>query len=635
APIGIHSYFAFAMLRFSTGTRFSPALQRAFATSAQRIPPPPASHQSDEKRVSSRFPKKIPHKISEYLRDSTDSAIEAKLSPLRAEVKEHCELVKNLKDHGAPTSVMEWVLDGLETRKRTLSNAEIDLVPDEAISDRAKLQSLIERHLVHGLLESSIMNCWEKEFDVHHESIHLEPPPLKAYRVIKGEKTSYAPVKWADIEKYPAEDLIYCHPMRAPISEILSHANKSKTHLPFKAVHIGHSNFPHSFEKGPIVEPSRTTCEVEHIYDPSDKMHPNFEEVSGLSLVLLSAHSQINGEQAQEMTIGEAVKKGIVASETLGYYMAQCQQFLTKIGIDPVFIRFRESLSNKKLWEAEIFTSYGWMECVRHEDKESKVLDHHYRTRFEKLTAKKKLSKPRTVNYAYASPNMEAIGKKHQRKEKQIHASLKRLSGDELDQLEKQIENGVYTLKFDGGEIHLKKDMVDVKRGENEVHHEDIAPHVFSSLTRVDRITYALMEHAFREREGDDQKSYLGLLPHVAPIKCSIFPTSSSESLTPIIRAVKEQFEEFDLPYDQSAHGSIEKNYSNSDERGIPFVVSIDSESEKEPWTVTVRHADSMEQIRVEVAEIGSVINSLVRGEMSWDKAKEKYPIYECKNDEM
>ncbi|GMR62250.1 hypothetical protein PMAYCL1PPCAC_32445, partial [Pristionchus mayeri] len=235
-------------------------------------------------------------------------------------------------------------------------------------------------------------------------------------------------------------------------------------------------------------------------------MHPLFEEVAGLNLVLLPAHNQIDVKPAREMTIGEAVEKGIVTSETLGYYMAQCQQFLVKIGIDPAFIRFRESFSNKNLWEAEIFTSYGWIECVRHEDKESKDLDHHFKTRFEKLTAKRKLTKPRLVNFVHASANMDAIGKKYHHKAKQIQSSLTLLSEVELEKLEKQIEHAAYKLQFDGGEIHLRKDMVDVKKGEREVHHEDVTPHIFSSLARADRITYALMEHAYRERKGGQQK---------------------------------------------------------------------------------------------------------------------------------
>ena len=47
--------------------------------------------------------------------------------------------------------------------------------------------------------------------------------------------------------------------------------------------------------------------------------------------------------------------------------------------------------------------------------------------------------------------------------------------------------------------------------------------------------------------------------------------------------------------------GSIGKRYSRSDEIGIPFAITVDYDSLKEPHSVTIRERDSMEQIRVNV----------------------------------
>ena len=46
------------------------------------------------------------------------------------------------------------------------------------------------------------------------------------------------------------------------------------------------------------------------------------------------------------MQIGEAVDKGIVANETLGYFLARIQLFLVHIGIDPSRLRFRQHMEN-------------------------------------------------------------------------------------------------------------------------------------------------------------------------------------------------------------------------------------------------------------------------------------------------
>jgi len=48
--------------------------------------------------------------------------------------------------------------------------------------------------------------------------------------------------------------------------------------------------------------------------------------------------------------------------------------------------------------------------------------------------------------------------------------------------------------------------------------------------------------------------------------------------------------------------GSIGRRYVRTDEIAIPFAITIDYDSLKEPHTVTLRERDSMQQIRLEVA---------------------------------
>lgn len=50
-----------------------------------------------------------------------------------------------------------------------------------------------------------------------------------------------------------------------------------------------------------------------------------------------------------------------------------------------------------------------------------------------------------------------------------------------------------------------------------------------------------------------------------------------------------------------SSSSSIGRRYARTDEIGIPFGVTVDFESEQQPWSVTIRHAPSMQQIRLNV----------------------------------
>jgi glycyl-tRNA synthetase len=141
--------------------------------------------------------------------------------------------------------------------------------------------------------------------------------------------------------------------------------------LPFAAAQIGNSfRNEISPRSGLIRVREFTMAEIEHFCDPSDKSHPKFESLKNTTLLLYSACNQMDGKSAECMTIGKAVESGLVANETLGYFMARIQKFLIKVGINSKKLRFRQHMGNEMAhyacdcWDAECLTSYGWVECV-------------------------------------------------------------------------------------------------------------------------------------------------------------------------------------------------------------------------------------------------------------------------------
>jgi len=64
------------------------------------------------------------------------------------------------------------------------------------------------------------------------------------------------------------------------------------------------------------------------------------------------------------LNLHEFCFKGLIANETLGYFMARIYLFLTKIGVDANKFRFRQHMSNEMAhyacdcWDAECQTSY-------------------------------------------------------------------------------------------------------------------------------------------------------------------------------------------------------------------------------------------------------------------------------------
>lgn len=99
--------------------------------------------------------------------------------------------------------------------------------------------------------------------------------------------------------------------------------------------------------------------------------HPKFETVAAQTPLLYSRELQMGEEKkARPMSLGEAVTKGFIANETLGYFIGRTFLFLVRVGINPERLRFRQHLPNEMAhyaedcWDAEVECSYGWIECV-------------------------------------------------------------------------------------------------------------------------------------------------------------------------------------------------------------------------------------------------------------------------------
>ena len=99
--------------------------------------------------------------------------------------------------------------------------------------------------------------------------------------------------------------------------------------------------------------------------------------------------------------------------------------------------------------------------------------------------------------------------------------------------------------------------------------------------------------------EGD-VRVVLHLHPALAPYKAAILPLSKklSEKAGEVLDLLAK---EFSVDFDDA--GSIGKRYRRQDEIGTPFCITYDFDSEND-GCVTVRDRDTMEQIRIPIAEL-------------------------------
>lgn len=192
-----------------------------------------------------------------------------------------------------------------------------------------------------------------------------------------------------------------------------------------------------------------TMAEIEHYVDPEDKAHERFDEVQGVKLVLLDRHVQESGSsEVTEMCVGEAVKKGIIANETLGYFLARIHQFLIKIGIDPLRLRFRQHMANEMAhyatdcWDAEIHNATGWTECVGCADRAAYDLTVHSNRTGHPLVVRQALQEPIITEKEVPEWNRKVLGKTYKQQAGVLQKTVESMDQDQLLELKGELAQG-------------------------------------------------------------------------------------------------------------------------------------------------------------------------------------------------
>merc|ERR1719189_1405960 len=407
--------------------------------------------------------------------------------------------------------------------------------------------------------------------------------------------------------------------------------------LPFAAAQIGNAfRNEISPRSGLIRVREFQMAEIEHFMDPEEKSHPKFDDVKNTEVSLYSACCQMEGKSVYKTTIAKAVEEKTIDNQTLGYFIARIQQFLIKAGVDPTKLRFRQHMANemahyaKDCWDAELLTSYGWVECVGCADRSAFDLLAHTKATGVSLVAEKTLKEAKTVEITEMQPNKQVIGKAFKKEAKSVTDQLANLSLEDITRYESELEsNGEFQLN---DAVKITNDMVQVKRQTKQVHVEKITPSVIEPSFGIGRIMYALFEHNFtvREEKNKEERRFLSLPPFIAPLKASVLPLSGNPEFTPLVNKISESLTEENVSHDiDDSSGSIGKRYARTDEVAIPFGICIDFDSLKEPHTVTLRERDSMKQVRMPLEDVAPVVRAMAHDKMSWTDVTQKYPIFE------
>ena len=364
-------------------------------------------------------------------------------------------------------------------------------------------------------------------------------------------------------------------------------------------------------------------------------------------------------------------------------FLARTHLFLVACGVHADKLRFRQHLPTElshyaaDCWDAEILTSYGWVECVGHADRACYDLGVHADATKRSMVAKGAPGGPRKVQMVQMKANKGRIGKQFRADAKSIMQALEGLSDEEALALEAKLQDaGSAELGIGDNNnqtVQLARDMVSWKQVEKMVHEETFRPSVIEPSFGIGRILYAIMEHAFYTREeeeeaqnaaedkgkekdadkkakkkdkkkkkdkskknnkkkGEVERTVFRFRPIIAPIKCAVLPLSNHDSFKGAVNAFSKALTDAGLESRvDSSSAPIGRRYARMDEIGVPFGLTVDFTTVGFECTadncVTLRERDTMQQTRVPIADVVALLHDLVAERTTFANVAQKYGL--------
>jgi glycyl-tRNA synthetase len=375
--------------------------------------------------------------------------------------------------------------------------------------------------------------------------------------------------------------------------------------LPFGAIQIGRGYRNEiSPRQGMIRLREFNMAEAEIFFDPNDKSWSNFQKMAGESVVLITK----DGEHL-EKSIGQCVKDGVIGSQALAYFVGLTKRFLVEIGIDSKRLRFRQHLEQEQAhyssecWDAEVETSFGWIEVVGIADRGCYDLSRHNEFSDANMSAFNRFDEPREMDVTEVRPDMSKLGKMFRSDAKKIADALMEMLDDADGDVEIVIDGKVFTVPADAYTVIKEKRMVSGER---------FVPHVIEPSYGVDRTIYCMLEHCYKENEvkgSGDEDAEPGVVGQfdfksaVAPFKVGVFPLMAKDGLDEMAKDIDDKLRAEGIQTYYDAGGSIGKRYARMDEIGTPFCVTVDYDS-KDDRDVTIRCRRTTNQKRVSMDEL-------------------------------
>lgn len=387
--------------------------------------------------------------------------------------------------------------------------------------------------------------------------------------------------------------------------------------LPFGSVTIGKAfRNEISPRSGLIRTREFEQAEIEYFVNPKEKTFKKFKTVNTLVLLLCFDNQEV------KMSLEDAVNNKIINNEILGYFMGRTYLFLANIGIDSTLIRFRQHKKDemahyaKDCWDCEIYSSFGWVECVGIADRSAYDLTCHSQASGTELCFSEKCIPPVIKEELKPIIDKKSWIKILKKDYEQFSNELNSLSSKFIqDNMFK--ENDKFYINFVFNENSYKIECSQIR---TTIHEQKDIPDVIEPSFGIGRILYILLEHSFYLRECG--RPVLQLEPKIASTKVIISYVVQNAVFTSYINNILDQLYDYNIVAEVNERScSIGKKYASCDEIGIPYFVTFDNDSLVDK-KVTIRERDSMEQVRLNISDVSGIICNLINEKISWEELK-------------
>jgi len=144
---------------------------------------------------------------------------------------------------------------------------------------------------------------------------------------------------------------------------------------------------------------------------------------------------------------------------------------------------------------------------------------------------------------------------------------------------------------------------------------ESYVPYVVETSIGLDRMFLTILSHSFQEEEvNGENRLVLSIPPMLSPVKAAVLPLTKKDGLPEKAKEILKSLQyDFNCQYEEK--DSIGKRYRRQDAIGTPYCITVDHQS-LEDHTVTLRDRDTMQQERIAIEQLHSLISKKV----SWNR---------------